>query len=134
MCLASAADYRLEMDPTLLPQFQWKTPVSPRAAVGAAALLPDYSISGMQEVLNKLFKAAIFIEGFDLGVDQVRYLQTHAADFEGFDFNQVVLTQWQSCAAYASLRDSLPKFDTKLLDLFAWASAPDNPSLFERRG
>jgi hypothetical protein len=127
--LARATLYRLEMDPNLLPQFQWKTPVSPRAAVGAAALLPDYSISGMQEVLNKLFKAAIFIDGFDLGVDEVRYLQTHAADFAGFDFNQVVLTQWQSCAAYASLRDSLPKFDTTLLDLFAWASAPDNPSL-----
>ena len=74
----------------------------------------------------KLFKAALLINGFSLSTDEVSYWQSHADDFAQFDFNAVTLQHWLRLQAYTALRANLPKTDTTLLDLFKWASKPDD--------
>nr|WP_308873994.1 neuraminidase-like domain-containing protein [Thiothrix subterranea] len=125
--LKSGKLYWLEVTDLPASALQWKTATSPKAAIPASMLLPDYSAQGTEEVFVKLYKAALLISGFNLNVDEVSYWQTHAADFDGFDFNAVTLQHWLRLQAYTTLRDRLPKTETSLFDLFQWtylATAP----------
>lgn len=117
----------LEVTGQSTSQLQWKTATSPKAPIPASALLPDYSSQGTEEVFTKLYKAALLVNGFSLNVDEINYWQTHAADFDAFDFNAVTLQHWKRLQAYTTLRNSLPKVEMTLLDLFGWASKPDDP-------
>lgn len=123
--LKSGKLYWIEISGQAATNLQWKTPVSPKSAIPASVLLPDYSSSGTGEVFVKLYKAALLVNGFTLTVDEVSYWQNHAADFDGFDFNTITLQHFRRLQAYTSLRDKLPKTDTSLLDLFQWATKPD---------
>jgi hypothetical protein len=118
--------YWLEVTDRPAAQLQWKTATSPKAPIPASALLPYHSSQGTEEVFTKLFKAALLVNGFSLSTDEVSYWQTHANDFDTFDFNAVTLLHWQRLQAYTALRSSLPQTDTTLLDLFKWASKPDD--------
>ncbi|MBC6436129.1 hypothetical protein FM036_45000 [Nostoc sp. HG1] len=95
-----------------------------KAAIPTSALLPDYTKGSEAEVFTKLSKAALLVNGFNLSVDEVTYWQTHASDFDQFDLNAVTLQHWLRLQAYTTLRNSLPKAETNLLDLFEWAAKP----------
>jgi len=114
--------YWIEVADRPANQLRWKTAAAPTSDIPASALLPDYSTSGAEEIIIKLHKAAILINGFGMNVDEVIYWQTHATDFGAFDFNVVTLQHWKRMQAYTAIRDSLPKVETTLLDLFGWAS------------
>ena len=101
-------------------------------------MLPDYSSSGTKEVFIKLYKAALVVNGFNMSVDEVSYWQAHGADFadsdaKDFDFNAVTLGHWRRLQAYASLRDTLPKTETSLLELFQWANKPDATTTLSKK-
>lgn len=109
-------------------QLKWKTATSPPAAIPTSSLLPDDSTQGTEEVFTKLYKAALLVNGFSLSADEVSYWQTHALDFDGFDFNAITLQHWLRLQAYTALRNNLPQTETTLLDLFQWATKPVDPS------
>jgi hypothetical protein len=109
-------------------QLKWKTATSPSAAIPSSSLLPDESTQGTEEVFTKLYKAALLVNGFSLSADEASYWQTHALDFDGFDFNAITLQHWLRLQAYTALRNNLPKTETTLLDLFQWATTPVDPS------
>ena len=90
--------------------------------------MPDDSAQGTKEVFLKLFRAALLVNGFSLSADEVSYWQSNSADFDAFDFNAMTLKHWQRLQAYTTLRNSLPKVEKTLLDLFKWASKPDDPT------
>jgi hypothetical protein len=117
-----------------LTQLQWKTPTSTPAAIPSAALLPDHSTQGVEHVFKELTKAALIINGFTLTTTEAAYLQAHGADFDGFDFNAVNLTQWKRLRAYTNLRDNVTGPTSTLIDLFGWAAAttPSAAKLPER--
>ncbi len=129
--------YKLEVVGRPATELQWKTSASSKANIPASALLPDYSINGIEEVFIKLYKAALLVNGFKLNVDEVSYWQNHPDDFDGFDFNEfdssnvtsdIKLKHWSRIQSYTSFRDSLPKTERSLLDLFTWSNKPDNSS------
>jgi hypothetical protein len=119
--------YDLAVGGQAIAGLQWKTAGSRNTLIPSSALLPDYSAQGTGDVLANLTKCALLVNGFDLNVDEVSYWQSHAADFHGFDFNKVTFQHWKRLQAYTDLRDNLPKTDTSLLDLFQWATHPDDP-------
>ena len=126
--LKSGKLYWLEIVGLAVNQLQWKTATSPKAPIPASSLLPDDSAQGTEEVFLKLFRAALLVNGFSLSADEVSYWQSNSADFDAFDFNAVTLKHWQRLQAYTTLRNSLPKVETTLLDLFRWANKPDDPT------
>jgi len=123
--LKAATIYKLE---TGVFPLEWKTATAPRAAIPASALLPNYATEGVTESFIKLFKSALIANGFTLNADEVLYLQTHATDFDQFEFNAVTIQHWRRLRAYTKLRDELAQTNTSLLDLFKWAGKPDDPS------
>ena len=123
--LKAATLYSLE---TSVVALQWKTSVSPRAAIPASALLPDYATQGATEAFVKLFKAALVANGFNLSADEVQYLHKQQADFDLLNFNAITMQNWRRLQAYTALRDSLPKTGTTLLDFFMWTHKPDDPA------
>jgi hypothetical protein len=52
----------------------------------------------------------------------VDYLQNHSSDFSDLDFNNIKFDAVQRLLDYITLRDSLPKREKTLVDLFLWAS------------
>lgn len=126
--LNSGALYLLTVTDRPVDQLKWKTAISPLAPIPNSVLLPDYSSQGTADAFTKLAKAAIVVNGFNLSADEASYFQNHAADFDGFDFNAVTLPSWKRLQAYTDLRNNLPRTDTRLIDLFQWASHPDDPA------
>ncbi len=118
--------YWLEVGGQDIGQLQWKTSTSPKAAIPSSILLPDYSSQGTEDAFVKLFKAALLVNGFSLSAGETGYWQTHPADFDGFDFNSVTLQHWRRLQAYTALRDELPQTEMSMIDLFAWASKPND--------
>ncbi|MGK7892534.1 MAG: neuraminidase-like domain-containing protein, partial [Xenococcus sp. (in: cyanobacteria)] len=118
--------YDLVVSDRPVSQLQWKTTTSPKAQIPASALLPDYSKQGTKEVFTKLYKAALLVNGFNLSTDEISYWQNNSADFDGFDFNKINLQHWKRLHAYTTLRNSLPRTETNLLDLFNWAKNAEN--------
>lgn len=124
---------RLEASGPGASQLQWKTSTSPKAAIPASALLPDYSTQGTEKAFIKLYKAALLVNGFKMSTEEVSYWQSHSADFDGFDFNAVTLQHWRRLQAYTALRDKLPQSETSLLALFKWASKPGDATKLSAR-
>ncbi|NUN67052.1 hypothetical protein HCU40_20415 (plasmid) [Pseudanabaena biceps] len=125
--LKSGKLYWLEISGTSTGQLQWKTATLSKAPVPTSALLPDYTNgaeSAELEVLKKLSKAALVVNGFNLSMDEVTYWQKHSGDFDKFNINAIALKPWQRLQAYTTLRNSLPKAETNLLDFFEWAAKP----------
>jgi len=129
--------YWIEVNGQPATSLQWKTAAAPKAPIPASALLPDYSSSGTAEVFVKLQKTALLVNGFSLGIDELRYWQARGADFaddgKPFDVNAVTLGHWRRLQAYAGLRDKLPQTASNLLSLFEWASKPGDASELSER-
>ncbi len=121
--------YPLEVPGQNTEWLNWKTSTSPKAPIPSSALLPDYSSQGTKEIFIKLYKVALLVNTFNLSADEVSYFHVHCSDFAdntlALDFNAVTFGHWQRLAAYTNLRNSLPRVDMTLLDLFLWASQPD---------
>jgi hypothetical protein len=126
--LKSGTLYPLTVTGQPAEQLQWKTATASKAVIPSSALLPNYASEGegTGEVFTKVTKAALLINGFNLSVDEVSYWQAHATDFDNFDLNTITLGHWQRLQAYTDLRSSLPRFESTLLDLFQWATQPDD--------
>jgi hypothetical protein len=125
--LKSGKLYWLEINGASASQLQWKTPTLSKAPIPTSALLPDYTNgaeSAELEILKKLSKAALVVNGFNLSVDEVNYWQKHSSDFDEFNVNAMTLKHLQRLQAYTTLRDSLPKSEANLLDFFEWAAKP----------
>lgn len=105
---------------------KWRMRTSPATAIPSSALLPDFTNAGTKTAFVELRKAALVANGFDLTADEANWFQSNHADFSEFDFNGVTLESWLRIADYAALRDSLPKTESTLLDLFAWSKKPDD--------
>ncbi len=118
--------YYLVVSDRTAEQLYWKTATSPKAEIPASALLPDYSKQGTEEVFTKLYKAAMLVNGFNLSTDEISYWQNNPADFDNFDFNKITLQHWKRLQAYTTLRNSLPRTETNLLDLFNWTKTAEN--------
>lgn len=123
--LKSGKLYWLEVSGQSPTQLEWKTATLAKSNIPTSALLPDYSGgSEVPEVFAKLSKAALLINGFNLSVDEVTYWQNHSIDFDQFNLNAVTLQHWLRLQAYTTLRNSLPRTETSLLDLFEWVIQP----------
>ncbi len=71
----------------------------------------------------------MLVNGFNLSTDEISYWQNDPTDFDKFDkfdFNQITLQHWKRLHAYTTLRNSLPRTETNLLDLFNWAKTAGN--------
>lgn len=109
-----------------LKELSWKTPISPKAAIPASILLPDYSHKSVEDAFIKLQKSAFLINGFTLKADEISYLQKHGSDFDALDFNAISLNIWKRLEAYARLRNTLPRTDTNLIEFFNWTNRSTN--------
>lgn len=119
--------YPLQVTGLTVPgNLQWMTARDTVAPISSSALVPDYSVSSTMDVFVKFAKAAIIINGFSLSAKEVVYLQNNGASFSNFDLNALSMDAWKRILAYQGLRDSLPKLELTLIDLFAWAQRPDS--------
>ncbi|KAL8705429.1 MAG: hypothetical protein Q9201_001453 [Fulgogasparrea decipioides] len=108
----------------VLKTLQWKTSRTSFSPVPESALLPAYAIDNAYTVFQKMYKAAIIVNGLGLTVDEIKYLQSHSVDFGNFNLNEVTLSAWRRLSDYVKLRDSLPQTQMSLINFFKWASSP----------
>ncbi|PVH76117.1 hypothetical protein DL98DRAFT_497477 [Cadophora sp. DSE1049] len=122
--------YALKLLGTAPGTLSWSTATSPPTLIPSTALLPAIASSAVSEVLTALTKISIIIGGFTLSLDEVTYLYQHPEDFASLsdqkplDLTKFTIGGWRRLFSYTSLRDSLPKQQTRLIDLFAWTKLP----------
>lgn len=107
-------------------KLSWKTDLTVPTPIPPSALIPSHATSGVEKVITLLLKCAIFINGFSLTLDEVLDFQKNGPDFDNFDWNELSLAHWKRLNDYVSLKKSLPKSQTSLLQLFEWARAPSS--------
>jgi hypothetical protein len=116
--------YSLQVSDQVASKLLWKTDLSVPTTIPPSFLIPAHATSGVRSVLTLLIKAAFFINGFGLNLDEVSYFEKNGADFDNFDWNGLKLAHWKRLNAYIQLKKSLPKSLNTLLQLFSWAKMP----------
>jgi Tc toxin complex TcA C-terminal TcB-binding domain/Neuraminidase-like domain len=120
--------YDMSLAGILPGSLSWSTATSPPAAIPSSSLLPRVSSDSVREVLEALTKVMILVQGFELSVDEVAHFHDHGADFASamdnspLNLEKLSLGTWKRLYSYTKLRDSLPKQQKRLIDLFSWAS------------
>ena len=110
----------------------WRTATSPPSTIPPNALLPGLATDSVRDVLTKLARASVLIQGFNLSLDEVAYFHEHGSDFASLsdgkvlEMDAVTLGTWKRLQAYVALRDKLPKQPTQLIDLFGWVGLPSS--------
>jgi hypothetical protein len=128
--LVAGTLYQLGLSGINPSSLQWSTATSPSITIPSSALLPAVSSSAVSGVLIALTKMSFLIQGFTFSLDEVVYLHDYGADFASqsdnkpLDLGALTLGTWLRLLSYATLRDSLPKQQTRLTDLFTWSRLP----------
>ncbi|KAK6334785.1 putative Insecticidal toxin complex protein TccB2 [Orbilia javanica] len=126
--------YELQLSGTAPDTLSWRTATSPPTIIPQSALLPALSSNKVSEALTGLTKISLLIQGFNLSVNELAHLHDNANDFAALESNipldlvNIKLGTWKRLLSYAALRDSLPKQQTRLIDLFAWSKLPTSTS------
>jgi hypothetical protein len=116
-----------------LAELQWSSASAPKAIVG--------SFDPAVDSYRLLFKVALLVNTFKMTLPEITYLSGHGADFGNLDFNALPLdrldptktdenavplfAQWERLRDLFMLRDSLPRGEAGLLDVFGAASTAD---------
>jgi hypothetical protein len=120
--------YNIVLSSLPVTLFSWKTERSLRSPVPSSALLANHVTDALKKLFVIIYKCSILINTFGLALDEVVHIHKHATNFKGgdvnFDWNAVSLPMWKRLRNYTSLRDVLPKLETRLVDLFTWANDP----------
>lgn len=120
--------YKLVLSGVATYQFSWKTERSLRTPVPSSALLANHVTDALRKIFAQIYKCALVVNGFALTLDEVAYLWKHGSDFStaggDFNWNSISLPMWKRLRDYVNLRNSLPKLDFRLIDLFTWAVDP----------
>lgn len=112
--------YKLATTGVELKNIFWKTPASAITSIPSSALIPGFASEQCEPALIALKKAAMLIAGFELGADEIKFLELHKANFDNLDFNALTLVHWLRLDAYTRLRNSLPQTELSILDFWNW--------------
>ncbi len=113
--------YKLATTGVELKNIVWKTPASAITLIPSSALMPGFAYEQCEPALIALKKAAMLISGFELGADEIKFLELHKANFDNLDINALTLVHWLRLDAYTRLRNSLPQTELNILDFWNWA-------------
>ncbi|KAK6529744.1 putative Insecticidal toxin complex protein TccB2 [Arthrobotrys megalospora] len=122
--------YGLELSGITPDILSWRTATSPPTIIPSSSLLPAVSSDSVAEVLTGLTKISLLLQGFNFSVDELAHLHDNGSDFAALadnsplDLINITLGTWKRLLSYSNLRDSLPKQQTRLIDLFAWSKLP----------
>ena len=116
--------YRMIVPSGSPERFDWQTDTAAKGAIPSTALLPDCS-ANETALFKGIDKAAIVVNAYKLGVDEITFW--HSFDLDGTQnhFNDISFTFWKKVQSYVQLRNSLPKCTLTLVGLFRWAKEPD---------
>ncbi|ESS71646.1 hypothetical protein MGMO_93c00040 [Methyloglobulus morosus KoM1] len=112
--------YKLATTGVELKNIFWKTPASAITAIPSSALIPDFASTQCKPALIALKKAAMFVSGFNLSADEIKFLNDNNINFDKLDFNALTLPHWLRLEAYTRLRNSLPQTQFNILDFWGW--------------
>ena len=137
---------RLELTnlmPNAIAELYWQSATLPKAIIPSDNLYPRALFDNFAAAYTRLQKAALIVNGFQLGDREIAYFSDHPSDFDGFDLNALPLERdtatppavdqnapnlfktWRRVNSYTTLRNNLPKGEVSLIDLFSAASPDD---------
>ncbi|MCC6462561.1 MAG: hypothetical protein IT260_18985 [Saprospiraceae bacterium] len=110
-----------------IPGFKWRFGDQTAEPVPAHVLFPALRTRRFGRGFERLYKAALLINGFGLDAAEVAFFQAQGGSFAQLDFNALDWKHWLHLEAYCRLRRTLPKGELSLLDFLRWAHDPDGP-------
>jgi hypothetical protein len=117
-----------------LEGLKWKTPTTTLSVIPSGTLLPNYANDSIKSALTVLQKAAMLINGFTLGADEIAWLDSHKEGFDNINFGQLEWKHFLRLEAYTRLRNSLPQPKTNILDFWKWTFEPqEDPSVLSQK-
>ncbi|MBW2636474.1 MAG: hypothetical protein JRC86_02915, partial [Deltaproteobacteria bacterium] len=123
-----------------LIELGWSSATTPKDIVPSSYLYPKSIFEYFSSTYALLHKAGLLINGFEFTTEEIAYLSEHSKGFDDFNLQQLPLErtnnkadiekaflQWQRLYDYAALRNSLPKAQYGLIDVFGFAAAGADP-------
>src|SRR5262249_8510323 len=145
--LKAAQLYDLRLEATSLPlqnavvELRWQSAAAPKGIILSDNLYPRALLDNLSATLTRLHKAALIVTTFRLTGKEIENLAAHGTDFDNFDLNLLPLARdpataaqidqqavtlfkaWQRLNDFVKLRDSLPRGEVSLIDVFGATSA-----------
>ena len=92
-------------------------------------LVANHLAGNLDSHLQMSQKAAMVIIALELNKEEVIYLQENGVDFSNLDINTISVPAFLRLCDYTSVRNALPKTNTTLIEIFAWANNVKIPSV-----
>jgi hypothetical protein len=121
----------------------WQSKTTPLETLPSDQLLPAAIFESFAETFTLLHKIAMVINGFELTVPETPYFSEHKEDFAEFDLRALPLDRanpenvdekakqsfrwWPRLYDYTDLRDSLPRRELGLIEVFRFAASGADP-------
>jgi peptidoglycan hydrolase-like protein with peptidoglycan-binding domain len=119
-----------------IAELQWSSPSTPKATIPQSQLYSGTTFQSFDLPLKSyylLHKIALLVNTFKITAAELVYLSTHSNDFAGFNLNTLPLApsgfkvalfeQWLRLNDLFNLRNSLPKGEINLIDVFEFAAS-----------
>ncbi len=133
-------------------ELQWSSPSTPRAIVPQENLFPGSTHDAFVSAFTLLHKVSLLVNRFEMTSKELAYLSAQGMDFKGmdpinpadpaawvfFDLNKLFkpagftpahFNQWERLYDVFKLRNSLPKGEVDLIDLFRAAAQSTGPNI-----
>lgn len=125
------------LDQAAVVELSWSGATTPKDLVPSANLYPANVFDTFTAAFTLLQKTAMLVKGFSLSAGEVRYLSSHAADFDNLALGNLPLErydqvdqdapghfrQWRRLHDFTNLRSGLPQSDTSLVGMFGAISS-----------
>jgi len=100
----------------------WQTDRIPKEIVPAQLLYPASEVDWFSDILGKLHRAALFINGFKLNLSELAHIHTYSANFDNFDIMAISASHWKRICEFARLRKAVPQNIISLIQIFEAAN------------
>lgn len=97
--------------------YQSITTIAAEASV-TADYFPETPLADLRKTVVSLYKASVFISGFGLTADEVRYFADRSADFSNINFSTFTVEQWRRINTYVQLKKFNKSSLVSFLDIF----------------
>lgn len=112
-------------------KFSWKTATMGKVIVPSAILFPGSVISGFENEISIVQRAALFINSFKLKDTELQHIVDYKPNFDDLDIRSIRPGNWLRMYDYHTLREELPQTQASLTDVFSAANISEDVESFK---
>lgn len=127
--LNNGQSYALRLWNCYFPAITYATTRAAASPLTSSVIVAQQTLATARAVFDPVLRAADIIRHFNLGVDEINFIQTQASGTSlSMDFNSLTYSDIRKIQSYITLRDRISSQSISLIQYFKWTVRQDRDS------